>query len=527
MDYTIKTVDPLAEPVACAIVGVFQDDPLPTTTQRLNDATEGLLERLLQEGDLSGELGETVMLHRPTGTMCERVLLVGCGESDKFSAGAFIKATQATGRALQKSGTTEAVSFLTELPLNQDTAWAVRQTVMILEDILYTFDEFKGKGQSSDTVRDTARDTVRQRPAERPSQAADPKRNRMSRLVIHTEALAGRTSKTDPLNEAIRQGQAIAAGMRLTKDLGNLPPNVCTPSYLAERAQALAKQHALKVTVLDEADMEKAGMGALLSVTRGSEQPGKLITLSYTGGAPGAKPIVLVGKGITFDSGGISIKPSPNMDEMKYDMCGAATVLGTLLACAQMKLPLNLVGILAAAENMPSGRASRPGDIVRTLSGQTVEILNTDAEGRLVLCDALTYADRFEPAAVIDIATLTGACIVALGHVACGLLGNDEVLIQDLLKASETIQDRAWQLPLWEDYQEQIKSPFADMANIGTRGAGTIIGAAFLARFTQTYRWAHLDIAGVAWQSGDKKTATGRPVPLLTQYLLDQVARRD
>ncbi|MGH8711263.1 MAG: leucyl aminopeptidase, partial [Burkholderiales bacterium] len=324
---------------------------------------------------------------------------------------------------------------------------------------------------------------------------------------------------------ALKQALAIAEGVKLTKDLGNLPPNICTPSYLAEQALQIAKKHNLKAEVLEQKDMEKLGMGSLLSVARGSNQPPKLIVLHYSGAAKKQKPVVLVGKGITFDTGGISIKPAAEMDEMKFDMCGAASVLGSIKAVAEMRLPLNVVGIIPTTENMPSGNASRPGDIVTSMSGQTIEILNTDAEGRLILCDALTYAERFHPAVVIDIATLTGACVIALGHVASGLYSNDDALARELLNAGEYAHDRAWQMPLWDDYQEQLKSNFADMANIGGRPAGSITAACFLARFTKKYSWAHLDIAGTAWKSGKEKGGTGRPVPLLTQFLIHKAAK--
>ncbi|MGB5472943.1 MAG: leucyl aminopeptidase, partial [Gammaproteobacteria bacterium] len=300
---------------------------------------------------------------------------------------------------------------------------------------------------------------------------------------------------------------------------------ICTPAYLASQARELAKSSPkLKVSVMEEASMKKHGMGALLSVARGSDEPAKLITLQYSGGKAGAKPVVLVGKGVTFDSGGISIKPAAAMDEMKFDMCGAASVLGTLRACVEMNLPLNVVGVIPATENLPGGRAIKPGDIVTSMSGQTIEILNTDAEGRLILCDALTYSERFKPDVVIDIATLTGACVIALGGHAAGLLSNDGDLANQLLAAGESAADRAWQLPLWEDYQPQLDSNFADMANIGGREAGTITAACFLSRFTKNYHWAHLDIAGVAWKNGKEKGATGRPVTLLTQFLLDRCA---
>jgi leucyl aminopeptidase len=314
----------------------------------------------------------------------------------------------------------------------------------------------------------------------------------------------------------------VADGISLARDLGNLAPNICTPTYLAEQAMDMAKTYKLKVTVLEQKDMENLGMGALLAVARGSRQPPKLIALEYWGGAKKGKPIVLVGKGVTFDTGGISLKPAAEMDEMKYDMCGAASVLGTIHAVAKMGLPVNVVGIIPATENMPGGNATKPGDVVTSMSGQTIEILNTDAEGRLILCDALAYIERYEPEAVIDIATLTGACVIALGHVASGLLSNDDELARELLDASERAVDRAWRLPLFDEYQEQLKSNFADMANIGGRAAGTITAACFLSRFTKKYRWAHLDIAGTAWKSGKEKGATGRPVPLLTQFLISR-----
>src|SRR3569623_1839713 len=339
--------------------------------------------------------------------------------------------------------------------------------------------------------------------------------------------LVGERGDVAETEEAVRIAKAVAEGIKLTKDLGNLPPNICTPGYLADQARTLAKRHkTIMVEVLDRGDMEKLGMGALLAVARGSQEPPKLIVVQYRGGKKNDKSVALVGKGVTLDSGGISIKPAQAMDEMKFDMCGAASVLGTLETIALLKLPLNVVGVIPSTENLPSGTATKPGDVVTSLSGQTIEILNTDAEGRLILCDALTYTERFEPDVVIDIATQTGACVVALGKHASGLLGNNEALIHDLLKAGKETGDRAWELPLWEDYQDQLKPHFADMANVGGRDGGTITAACFLSRFTKKFQWAHLDIAGTAWLTGDKKGATGRPVPLLTQYLLDRVAGR-
>jgi leucyl aminopeptidase len=312
--------------------------------------------------------------------------------------------------------------------------------------------------------------------------------------------------------------------MSLTKDLGNLAPNICTPSYLAEQAKELAKTYKLKATILDKKEMEKQKMGALLAVARGSHQPPKLIALEYQGAGKKDKPVVLVGKGVTFDTGGISLKPAAEMDEMKFDMSGAASVLGTIKAIAEMNLPVNVVGIIPATENMPGGSATKPGDVVTSMSGQTIEVLNTDAEGRLILCDALTYAERYDPEIVIDIATLTGACVIALGNIATGLMSNDDALAQEVINAGEQAADRVWQLPLWDDYQELLKSNFADMANIGGRAGGTITAACFLSRFTKKFRWAHLDIAGTAWKSGKEKGSTGRPVPLLTQFLINRAA---
>ncbi|TAL51844.1 MAG: leucyl aminopeptidase, partial [Methylovulum sp.] len=323
----------------------------------------------------------------------------------------------------------------------------------------------------------------------------------------------------------LAQGRAIAEGVSFTKLLADLPANICTPSYLARQALEMAEKFdKLSISILEESDMETLGMGALLSVSRGSRQPAKLITLDYQGGEKNAKPIVLVGKGLTFDAGGISLKPGLGMDEMKYDMCGGAAVLGTLQAAIQMNLPLNIVGLIPSSENLPDGDANRPGDILTSLSGKTIEVLNTDAEGRLLLCDTLTYAERYHPDVVIDLATLTGACLVALGRIPSGLLGNDDELCNELLAAGETANDSLWRLPLWEEYQELLKSNFADMANIGGKDAGTITAACFLSRFAENFRWAHLDIAGTAWRTGQTKGATGRPVPLLSQYLINRAA---
>jgi len=398
-------------------------------------------------------------------------------------------------KTLQTSGATEIASYLTEIPGKRtDISWKIQHSIEAIDEALYSFTQLKSE---------------------------KPETRRPLRKFIFSVNGRGQLMLGE---QAVRQGMAISAGIHLAKDLGNLPGNICTPAYLATQAEVLAKQHPMiKTTVLEENDMEQLSMGSLLSVSRGSREPGKLITIEYRAGDKKQAPIVFVGKGVTFDSGGISLKPGASMDEMKFDMCGAASVIGAINACAELQLPVNIIGIIPTVENMPDGLATRPGDIVKSMSGQTIEILNTDAEGRLILCDALTYAEKFEPDVVIDIATLTGACVVALGEHPAGLLSNHSPLANDLLSAGQTSGDRCWQLPLWDDYQEQLDSNFADIANIGGKSAGTITAACFLSRFTKKYHWAHLDIAGVAWKSGKEKGATGRPVGLLTQYVLDRL----
>ncbi|MGD8854612.1 MAG: leucyl aminopeptidase, partial [Gammaproteobacteria bacterium] len=408
----------------------------------------------------------------------------------------FAKVVSAAAAALQSSGATDALSYLTELDVEgRALGWKAQRCVEATREALYRFDELKSEPE----------------PPKRP----------LRRLTL------GVADQSDlPVAKGgVRSGIAVANGVDLARVLGNRPGNLCTPSDLATQARELRELHkALRIEVLERKDMEKLGMGALLSVARGSRQPPKLIVIRYAGGEKNEKPVVLVGKGVTFDSGGISLKPGQAMDEMKFDMCGAASVFGAMSAAAELELPINLIGVVPATENLPDGDASKPGDVVTSMSGQTIEILNTDAEGRLILCDALTYAKKFDPHVVVDIATLTGACVVALGKHASGLLSNDQDLANQLLSAGQTSGDRAWQLPLWDEYDEQLKTNFADMANIGGRDAGTITAACFLGRFTRDYRWAHIDIAGTAWKTGDAKGATGRPVPLLMQFLMNQCA---
>jgi len=495
MNFNVKSGDPDKLRSACVVVGISAPRRLSPAAERLDKASQGQLGELLKSADIDTGCGKTTLIHFPRGRVqAARILVVGCGKDNKLSTQDFSKIVAAAAKALQSGGASEALSFLTELDVeDRDLTWKAQRTVEATRDAVYRFDELKTD--------------------------AKPPKHPLRKLTV---AVSERATLADA-RRGVKRGIALANGVELARTLGNRPGNLCTPSDLADQARALKKDYpALKVQILEEAAMKKLGMGALLSVSRGSRQPAKLIVMQYSGGNKNAKPVVLVGKGVTFDSGGISIKPGAAMDEMKFDMCGAASVFGTVSAVAEMKLRVNLVGIVPATENLPDGDASKPGDIVTSMSGQTIEVLNTDAEGRLILCDALTYADRFKPDVVVDIATLTGACVVALGHHATGLLSNDQDLADELLEAGQASGDRAWQLPLWDEYDEQISSNFADMANIGGRGAGTITAGCFLARFTKDYRWAHLDIAGVAWKSGHAKGATGRPVQLLTRFLLNR-----
>jgi len=494
MEITIKSGSPEKQRTACIVVGISEPRRLTAAAKAIDNKSKKFLSNLIRRGDIEGKLGQSLLLHNVPGMLADRVLLVGCGRERDLTDNQFRKIIKNSISKLNETGAMEAVSYLSELNVKgRDYYWKIKQATEIIHNQLYQFNQFKTKNKTD--------------------------RRRIRKLVTIVP-----TRRELALGEkAVRDGKAIANGMKLSRDLANLPSNICTPSYLGEQAKELGKKYkSIKVTVLDEKQMEDLGMRLLLSVSQGSDEPAKLITLEYSGADKNKKTVALVGKGVTFDTGGISIKPSAAMDEMKYDMCGAASVLGTLRAAAELKLPLNIVGVIPTVENMPSGTATNPGDIFTSMSGQTVEVLNTDAEGRLILCDALTYCERFEPDVVIDIATLTGAVIVALGKHACGLISNHNPLARDLLNAGETSGDRAWQLPLWEEYNKQLFSPFADMANIGGREAGTITAACFLSRFTEKYHWAHLDIAGTAWITGKNKGATGRPVPLLMQYLLDR-----
>jgi leucyl aminopeptidase len=495
MEISIKSGSPEKQRGACVVVGVFDHRKLSEAAELIDKAANGYLADILRRGDMDGKQGASLMLHNIPGIASERVLLVGLGKEREFRDKAYLDALRSAIKALSDIGVSDATLYLAEIAVKKrDLDWNVEQAVLVAQETLYRFDQMKSK--------------------------PDENKKNLRKLVIGVQRrgdlVLGETA-------AVR-GQAIAAGVKLAKDLGNLPGNVCTPTYLADQAKALAKEFGLGIEVMERAEIEKLGMGSFLSVAKGSDEPPRFIVLNHKGGDKKQKPVVLVGKGITFDSGGISLKPSAEMDEMKYDMCGAASVLGAMRAVAELKLPLNVTGLIATCENMPSGRANKPGDVVTSMSGQTIEILNTDAEGRLILCDALTYAEKLDPACVVDIATLTGACVIALGHVATGLLANDDGLARELLHAGEAASDRCWQLPLWDDYQEQLKSNFADMANIGGRAGGTITAACFLSKFADKYDWAHLDIAGTAWKSGKEKGGTGRPVGLLVHFLVKRAA---
>jgi leucyl aminopeptidase len=469
-------------------VGAFADGLLTPSAQAVDAASGGKLAAALKRGDLDEKAGSTLLLPDLPGVAAERVLLVSLGKRADLGDKAFRDAVSGAAKALAGGVARSAAVALVDLDLpNRTAAWRVQQAARLLADGAYKFDAPR-----------------QNKPAERGASA-------ITLLVAES---------SPELETALKQGQAIAEGMALTRDLGNLGGNVCTPGYMAQTAQAMGKEFGFEVEVLEREDMDKLGMGSALSVGRASYSPCKFIVMKYSGGS--AKPIVLVGKGMTFDTGGVSLKPSAGLDEMKFDMCGGGTVLGVFRTVARLGLPINLVGAVMAVENMPGGNASRPGDVVRSMSGITIEILNTDAEGRLVLCDALTYVERFDPACVIDIATLTGACVIALGAHASGLFANDEALAAELLAAGMATGDRAWQMPVWDDYIGQLKSNFADLSNLGGPPAGSITAALFLSKFATKYKWAHLDIAGTSSVSGDAKGATGRPVPLLAEFLLSR-----
>ncbi len=475
---------------ACSVVGVFEHGVLSAAASAIDRASAGAIRAQMDSGDISGKLGVSALLFAPPGIRARRVLVIGLGPQPAFDAACLRKAAVAAARALGKLPVADAACYLSELDVpGHDVASRVRIVALALDHAAYHY-----------TATRKARDDA-------------PARLRDIRLAGDSHA-----------QPALDQASGIAEGVQFARELANLPPNICTPAYIAEQARAFAAG-ITNVTchVLDRAEMETLGFGALLAVARGSAHPPYLVVLEYRGGAAGQKPYAFVGKGVTFDAGGINLKPTPGLEEMKFDMGGAAGVLGAFVAAVRLRLKLNLVCVVPTVENMPGGASYRPSDVLTSLSGQTIEVLNTDAEGRLILCDALTYTmQTFQPQVLIDAATLTGACVVALGKHASGLMSRDDDLAAQLIAAGETALDRAWRLPLWDDYQCQLDSTFADVANIGGKNAGAITAACFLSRFTRGQRWAHLDIAGTAWDTGRKGLATGRPVGLLTQWLIDR-----
>jgi len=491
MDYFATTSNAARRAVDCVIVGIYDGGKLGAAAADIDAVSNGTLKRLLKRGDLSGQLGRCTVLNDVAGVRAPRVAVVGLGKISKFATRQF---QLASGVAIRTVAQTKSKSVLNTLTLEDidgaSSYYLGRYTAQLVGDALYRFTEMKsGKQKPAAALRQVGLSFAKRSDANRAERGAE-------------------------------HGDAIVEGMTIAKDLGNLPANVCTPGHIARTAQKLARKHK-KVTarVLNEAEMKRLGMHSLLSVTAGTKEPAKLIVLQYKG-TTGAKPVVLVGKGVTFDSGGISLKPGPGMDEMKFDMCGAAGVIGTLAVVAKLNLPINVNVVVPAVENLPSGVATKPGDIVKSMSGKTIEILNTDAEGRLILCDALTYSRRFKPEVVIDVATLTGACVIALGHHRTAVMSNDDSLSADLIGAGIAAEDRGWPMPIGDEWAVTLKSNFADFANIGSREGGAIIAGCFLAKFTEGMTWAHLDIAGTAWKSGKQKGASGRPVPMLSEYLL-------
>ncbi|AOS97316.1 Cytosol aminopeptidase [Microbulbifer aggregans] len=488
MQFSAKVSEAGKQRTACTIIPVDAKNRLTASGTALDEACGGVISKLLKRNDLGSRLGATQLLSMIEGP-AERVLLVRSGEGI-LSQADFRKLAKASAEAVK--GFKDAFSYLTELEVTEaDTAWQAQQLALAAGLATYKFTRC----------------------------LSDAKPHPLAKFQVH----APDRKQLKAVKDGVAMGAAQATGSNVARELGNLPGNICTPTYLANQAKELAKKHAkITTSVVDAKKMQSLGMGAFMSVAKGSDEPPALIAMQYKGGKASEKPVVLVGKGITFDTGGISLKPGQAMDEMKFDMCGAASVFGVMAALAELQPAINVVCLVAAAENMPSGRASKPGDIVTSMSGKTIEILNTDAEGRLVLCDALTYAAKFKPEVVIDVATLTGACVIALGNHATGLYANKDELAQALLSAGERTGDRAWHMPLWDEYQSSLDSNFADMQNIGGREAGSVTAACFLSRFAEDYTWAHLDIAGSAWNSGGNKGATGRPVPLLMQYLLNK-----
>ncbi|MBP4132736.1 leucyl aminopeptidase [Gallibacterium anatis] len=495
MEFSVKNGSVEKQRTACLVVGVFEPRRLSASAEQLDNISKGYISALLRRGDIEGKVGQTLLLHHVPNIPADRILLVGCGKERELDERQYKQIIQKMVKVLNETGSMEAICYLTGLHIKgRNVYWNVRLAVEAAQESLYSFTQFK---RVKTEIRRELRKIVFNVPMRRELPLAE---------------------------SAIQHAMAISNGIKETKDLANMPPNICIPRYLADKSIELAQAYdTLNSHVVDEKQMEKLGMKSYLAVSQGSRNEAFMSIIEFKNNPdPDAKPIVLVGKGLTFDSGGISLKPGAGMDEMKYDMCGAATVYGVMRTVAELNLPLNVIGVLAGCENLPGGNAYRPGDILTTMSGLTVEVLNTDAEGRLVLCDALTYVERFDPDVVIDIATLTGACVVALASVNSGLFSPLNNLANELQNAADQSNDKAWRLPMNDEYNDLLKSNFADLANVGGRWGGAITAACFLANFTKKYNWAHLDIAGTAWKQGADKGATGRPVSLLVQFLLNR-----
>lgn len=496
MEFIVKNLTAEKQKSACLVLGIYSGKKLTEAAQAVDKQSEGELSEILRKGDIEGEVGQTLLLQNLKNITADRILLVGCGKENSLTEKKYAEMVNVVFTVLKNTNSKDVATFLTDVEVeNRDIYWKVRRFVEIVNAANYEFNTYKSE---------------------------KPKALKLAKWILNVQ-----NKKTLELaTTGLEHGLAIATGVKAARDLANMPPNICNPAYLSSQARQLADEYSETITakIIGEEEMAAIGMHSYLAVGRGSRNESLMSILEYKGHPKSdAKPIVLVGKGLTFDTGGISLKPAPEMDEMKYDMCGAASVYGVMRAIATLKLPLNVIGVLAGCENMPGGDAYRPGDILTTLSGQTVEVLNTDAEGRLVLCDVLTYVERFNPELVVDIATLTGACVIALGGHVSGLMSPDDKLADALLAASVKANDKFWRLPIDEEYDKQLSSNFADMANIGGRSGGAITAACFLSRFTKKYRWAHLDIAGTGYQSGKAKGATGRPVTALVEFLLSQV----
>ncbi len=492
MKFSLRTGSVAALKTDCVLLAVDAAGALSESGALFDQACDGALSKLIGRGELGENNGDSLLLQEVQGYKATRTLLVRVAAKPALTADAFREALTKVAPTVKRDQHKDVQSYLCEATVfDHSLSDRLESEAQIARDFAYRFDSHLSTQPKTTGIKNY--------------------RFAAANTAAHKTALA--------------QATALADGIDLCRDLGNTAPNVCTPKWLVSRAREMAKSHTkLSVSVLDEKQMAKLGMGALLGVARGSAQPPRMIVFEYKGGVAKDKPLALVGKGVTFDSGGINIKPTAGLDEMKYDMCGAATVFGAIKAAAGMNLRRNIVGIVAAAENMPSADSYRPGDVLTSFSGKTIEIKNTDAEGRLLLADALSYAAKYNPHTVIDMATLTGACIAALGHEVSAVMGNDESLCQALFTAGQSAGDRCWQLPLWDCYKPALKSAVADLSNLGGKGAGTITAGIFLQEFAKDYRWAHLDIAGVAWPHRGTSLASGRPVPLLLRYLRDTAA---